>query len=120
MAKKASENALGATNAGARPGDYCLGSPQSRAAARAILARRNAGRKRQDIIFVSTVPLPDGQEIRIGEWSESRDGILTRTSFLPPDMTIEEAERIVSERTVRPADAYDNRERVRRRLIVEA
>ena len=41
MVNKAFQNALGATNAVPRPGDYALlGSPESRAAARAVLARR--------------------------------------------------------------------------------
>jgi len=83
----------------ARPGDYALGSPQSRAAARAILARRLAGRKKVDLIVTSSIPRPRGDGIRIGEWSEDKDGTLRRTSFLPPGLTMEEAERIVSGRT---------------------
>lgn len=81
------------------PGNYALGSPQSRAAARAILGRRLAGRKRTELIIISSVPRPQGDGIRIGKWSGCTDGTLTRTSFLPSDMTMDEAERIVSERT---------------------
>jgi hypothetical protein len=49
-----------------------------------------------DLIIVSTIPRPRGDGIRIGEWSEDKDGTLSRTSFLPPGMSIEEAERIAA------------------------
>lgn len=78
------------------PGDYVLGSPQSRAAARAVLARRFAEREKFDLVVSSTIPRPRGDGIRIGKWSEGEDGRLTRVSFLPMGMTIEEAERIVA------------------------
>jgi hypothetical protein len=78
-----------------RPGDYALGSPQSRAAARAILARQSASRKRQDIIIVSSIPRPRGNGITIDQWKEGEDERLTRVSVLPSGMTMEEAEEIV-------------------------
>ena len=58
-----------------RLGDYALGSPQSRAAARTVLARRLAGQKRVETIIV--IPRPHGDGIRIGEWTEGEDGTLT-------------------------------------------
>jgi len=72
-------------------------APQSRAAARAVLTRRFAGRKTVDLIVSSPLPCPRGDGIRVGEWCEGEDGTLTRISFLPRGMTIEEAERIVAE-----------------------
>lgn len=79
-----------------KPGEFAVGSGQSRAAARALLERRRAGRKRIDV--VSSIPRPAGDgEIRIGTWTEGSDGTLFRFSSLPPGMTIGEAERIVSQ-----------------------
>jgi hypothetical protein len=79
-----------------KPGDFALGSGMSRAAARAALERRFAVRRRIDI--VSSIPRPhaDGG-IHIGTWTECVDGSLFRCSNLPPGMTIEDAQRIVSQ-----------------------
>ncbi len=85
-----------------KPGDFALGSSQSRAAARALLERRFAARKRIDIVCSIPRPREDG-EIHIGTWTEGADGSLFRFSSLPPGMTIEEAERIVAERGQREA-----------------
>jgi hypothetical protein len=79
-----------------KPGDFALGSSQSRAAARALLACRFAARKRMEI--VSSIPRPGGDGgIHIGTWTEGADGSLFRFSSIPPGMTIQEAERIVSQ-----------------------
>jgi hypothetical protein len=37
------------------------------------------------------------REIRIGTWIEGADGSLFRFSTIPPGMTIEEAEQIISQ-----------------------
>ena len=96
MANKGAQKPLGATEARLRPGEYPLGSAQSRAAARALLERRFAGRRRIDV--VSSVPRPGGDGgIRVGTWVECDDGSLFRLSNLPPGITIKEAERIVSQ-----------------------
>lgn len=65
-----------------RPGDYSLGSPQSRATARALLEARFAVRRRIDA--VSSVPRPgnDGG-IRIGTLMECDDGSLFRNPHHP-------------------------------------
>ncbi len=77
-----------------KPSDFALGSPESRAAARAALERRRAGRKRIDI--VSSIPRPGGDGgIHLGTWIECDDGSLFRLSSIPAGMTIAEAERIV-------------------------
>jgi hypothetical protein len=95
MANKGPQVRLGATDSSPRPGDSAVGSPQSRAAARALLERRFAGRIRRTII----VDLETGcTEPRIGEWREGADGSLGRVCALPRGMTMQEAERIVAER----------------------
>lgn len=79
-----------------KPGDFALGSSQSRAAARALLERRFEARKRTSIII--SIPRPGANgEIRIGDWMEGPDGTLFRTCNVPAGMTIQEAERIVSQ-----------------------
>jgi hypothetical protein len=86
---------LPATAAGKGLGDLPLGSAQSRAAARALLERRLAGRNRLDI--VSSIPRPGGNgAIHIGAWSEAADGTLMRFCNIPAGMTLEEAEGIVA------------------------
>jgi phosphohistidine phosphatase SixA len=73
---------LGATGAGVKPGDYSLSSPQSRAAARAmLLARRFAERKREELVVTHYALSPD--KMRVGEWNEAGDGTLIRVSHLP-------------------------------------
>lgn len=79
-----------------RPGDFALGSAESRAAARALLESRTDNRERLDILIDIGVPPDD--EPRIGEWEEGADGKLVRICVLPEDMTLQEAERIVAER----------------------
>ncbi len=77
------------------PGDYQLRSAQSRAAARSLLERRFAARKRIDIIC--SIPRPHSEgAIHIGDWLEGRDGTLVRFCNLPGGMTIREAEQIAS------------------------
>lgn len=94
MFRGAHEKGRQAVENGARPGDYAVGSPQSRAAARAILERRSATQRRTDVI--SSVPRSgDEGGIRIGDWIECDDGSLFRFSTIPAGMKIEEAERIV-------------------------
>ena len=79
-----------------KPGDYPVGSPKSRAAARTLLEAQRAGRRRVDI--VSSIPRPDAEDaIRIGTWIELPDRSLFRLSNIPAGMTIAEAEQIVSQ-----------------------
>jgi hypothetical protein len=95
MVNKGTQRRLGATESWLRPGGFPLGSAQSRAAARAALESRYAARKRIDVIC--SIPRHGGNTIRIGSWIEGADGSLFRLSNLPPGMTMEEAERIVSQ-----------------------
>lgn len=100
---RAHQKGQGAGSTGASPGRYPLGSPQSRAAARALLERRFAGRKARTIILSGEFD----SEPRIGKWQEEADGTLGRVCILPKGMTMQEAERIVSQPgwkpTARPA-----------------
>ena len=83
-----------------KPGDYALGSPESRAAARAALERRLAERNSGGITLVTDIPRPSGDGLRIGEWCEGGDGTLMRVCFLPTGMTMEEAEQTGAERLI--------------------
>jgi hypothetical protein len=95
MVNKGTQRRLGATESGLRPGGFPLGTAQSRAAARGLLERRYTERRRIDVIC--SIPRPGGDEISIGAWQEGADGSLLRFSNIPAGMTIEEAERIVSQ-----------------------
>jgi hypothetical protein len=85
-----------------KPGDYTLGSPESRAAARAALERRLAERNRGGFTLITNIPRPSGDGIRIGDWCEGNDGTLIRFCTLPTGMTMEEAERVAAERRYSP------------------
>jgi hypothetical protein len=77
---------------GANLGQYPLGSPQSRAAARSLVERRRTGRLHRTLI------LDIGEkEPSFTPWREGEDGSLTRICGLPRGMTMQEAERIVAE-----------------------
>ena len=102
MSIRAHQNGTGTGHAGARPGDYAVGSQQSRAATRALMQRRFAGRIARTIILSAETD-SDCKEPRFGEWREGADGTLGRICFLPDGMTMEEAERIVAECTSKRA-----------------
>jgi len=82
--------------ASVKPGDYPLRSLQSRAAVRRMLEERQAGKTAITLIL-------DGKENeppRFTPWVESEPGRMGRVASIPPGMTVEEAERIASQRTV--------------------
>jgi hypothetical protein len=54
------------------------------------------GRKRIELVSSVSRLGADG-EIRVGEWQAGADGCLVRFSTIPPEMTIEETEGIVSQ-----------------------
>src|SRR6478735_1277475 len=97
MANKETQLTLGATDGGSRPGDYALGSPLSRAAARAMIVEQISKRDTLTIVMSSFLPDLTITEPSIGEWREGADGRLYRKAYLPPGMTLEEAERIVAQ-----------------------
>lgn len=68
----------------------------TRAAALSLMAARKLSERRIDV--VSSVLRPDANgKIRIGTWIEGDDGSLFRFSTIPPGMTVEEAERTISQ-----------------------
>ncbi len=97
MANTGTQGRLGATDSGIKPGCFPLGSAQSRAAARAQLEQRFAGREKCDVVIRHIGSDPDWDEPQLGQWHEGPDGQMRRCSHLPADMTIEEAECIVAE-----------------------
>ena len=75
-----------------RPGDFPLGSTESRAAARLLARKRTDQRERLEIIIMGE----DGPP-RASPWTEDRNGTgrLMRTLSVPDGMSAEEARRIV-------------------------
>ena len=59
MATKGAQQPLGATVSGQRPGDYALGSVESRAAARAVVEQRRDSQKRRELVIMSSIPRPN-------------------------------------------------------------
>ena len=92
MANKGAQPTLGATEKGSRPGEYALGSAQSRAAARAMIADQISKRDTLTIVMSSFIPDLKITEPNITEWREGANGQLYRKAYLPPGMTLEEAE----------------------------
>lgn len=85
------------------PGNFALGSPESRVAARALLEARFAERKRIDLVFPLEWHHPGCIESIVGKWEEAEDGTLRRRSWLPSGMTMAEVERIVSQPGWKPS-----------------
>ena len=67
MTSKGPQGRLGATNPGPRPGGFPLGSAQSRAAARALLAAREANEEQLRVQCVSVV---DGRPVYLDGLAE--------------------------------------------------
>ena len=76
MAIKGTQPPLGATDEGSRPADYALGSPQSRAAARAMIVDQIAQRNTLTIVMGNNIPgvkitepnIPSGGKARTGDY----------------------------------------------------
>lgn len=66
-----------------RPGDFPIGSPESRAAARMQLAHRNDGRKRWRITWSIPRPGEDNSRIRFSGWEEWGEGTLCQMVYVP-------------------------------------
>ena len=96
MFSKGQRRDLAATDGTLKPGDYAIGSPQSRAAARAKLEQHLAGRERMDLVVVTIGRRLFAEDHYLGKWEE-RDGKLSRMSMLPSGLSTEEADRIVAE-----------------------
>jgi hypothetical protein len=109
MTSKGAQQPLGATESGQRPGDYALGSVESRAAVRAAVEQRRASQKRRELVIISSVPRPnyendpdfDPMGPIVHDWQMADDGVLERVCWIPPGMTVEEAEGICAEQKAR-------------------
>jgi len=78
------------------PGDFPIGSLESRAAARALLE----GNTRQRLEFIHYVPIRPIQDMtkpHATPWVVTQDGELFRLVYVPADMDTEEAQRILRE-----------------------
>jgi hypothetical protein len=66
-----------------KPENFPVGSPESRAAARSLLIRRNGERKRLRII--SSIPSggQDNSRIRFGRWQEWGEDTLAQLIYVP-------------------------------------
>lgn len=85
MANKASQNGLGATDSGPRPGRFPLGSAQSRAAARAMLVRR--GTSKEDELHFEAVSILDGSRLIDGLAETIREARMrNRAGVLPASL----------------------------------
>lgn len=75
-----------------KPGDFGIGSEQSRAAARMELEDRQVGMQRFELL----VGHNDDSSPSAGPWTESRkDGTITRLIGFPDGMTLAEVARAV-------------------------
>ena len=78
----------------ARPGDFPLGSRESRAAARLLL--NSLANTRRRIEIVSHIPRPgqDGTKPHVSDWNDFGDALM-RMVYVPPGMSFEEALKLV-------------------------
>lgn len=66
-----------------KPGDFPIGSAESRAAARMQLTRWNDSRKRLRIILGIPRPREDGSRVHFGKWQECPNGMLQQIVYVP-------------------------------------
>jgi hypothetical protein len=67
-----------------KPGDFPIGSPESRAAARAMLEARMKGMRRLQIVTnVRVFSYPDNSKPHVTPWTETLDGCLMRFIYVP-------------------------------------
>lgn len=70
-------------NSLAKPGDFPIGSLQSRSAARMRLIRLNESRKRMRFIHNIPRPREDKSRMHYGDWQEGKDGTLFQLVYVP-------------------------------------
>jgi len=66
-----------------KPGDFPIGSLESRAAARMRLIRLNDSRKRVRIIHNIPGPWEDNSRVHFGDWQEWKDNTLGQIIYVP-------------------------------------
>jgi hypothetical protein len=69
-----------------KPGDFPLGSLESRAAARAMLEDAEGSRLRLTIVSYLQRPGRDNSQIHIGAWQACPDGLRMRMVYVPSGM----------------------------------
>jgi hypothetical protein len=92
-----------------RLADFQIGSPESRAAARAAVEQRHASQKRRELVIINDIPRPNRESDPdfdplgpiVHDWHMADDGVLERVCLIPPGMTVEDAERICAEKKAR-------------------
>jgi hypothetical protein len=80
---------------GTRPGDFPLGSPESRAAARMLLKNQRDGRQRIEIVSNIARPGVDNAKPCMSPWSDFGD-ILMRMVYVPDAMSEEETRKLLN------------------------
>ena len=95
MAKTSTGKARGftATVPGPKPGEFPIGTIQSRAAARMLLDRARQGRERLVVRHSIPDPRHDNTKPHATPWGTLTDGRLMRWVYVPPGMAAEEASR---------------------------
>lgn len=98
MFNKQKNSDLNATQGTLQPGDFELGSPQSRAAARIRLERLKSAQQKNglDIIVRTIGKTMFTQRHYLGRWKNC-DGQMLRISYLPSGLSADAADRIVNQ-----------------------
>jgi hypothetical protein len=76
-----------ATDLIVRPGDFPLGSLESRAAARALAGTRSDSAPRIQLIHSVHRPHLDHRRIHVSAWGETGDGRFFRCIYVPPGLS---------------------------------
>jgi hypothetical protein len=78
------------------PWKFALASPESRAAARAMLEARQTGARRLQLVTSIQRPRQDNSLPRVGDWTPIPGGRLMRLVYIPPDIGCDTRERILA------------------------
>jgi hypothetical protein len=100
MKNQKHKSPLPATDSMPGPGEFPLGSVESRAAARVRVQKSLEGRVRETFLLIGFGHSnPPRTKANIGEWFENKDGSLERNVSAPSDMSEEDALEIFGTRT---------------------
>jgi hypothetical protein len=84
-----------------KPGDFPIGSPESRSAARMLMGSRLDNRKRIQFVTNASFPDHDGpsrdrSKSYVTPWTETRDGCLMRFVYVPNGTDEETKNRLIA------------------------
>lgn len=79
-----------------RPEDFPIGSPESRAAARAMLQTRESNIRRLQMVSAIPRPRQDNSRPHVGAWQPMSDGGFMRVVYVPPETDEETIERLLA------------------------